>query len=372
MGGRWTLNVKPILSRNWLHIQRPSTSRVILSRSFHTDGSSSDQSNKPFWDRGSGSAHANAQFSKYFKDLKNNEAYRNVDPLLVHALSKEAYLSGREDARGNGPSFLVQMFAQVAKWVVIVGLLYLLFDQVKKIGFNFFSNMEGDKFEQEYLVETSTKDFSDVKGLPEILGEFEQVVDLIKNKDKYDGMGAKLPRGILLNGPPGTGKTLIAKAIAGEAGVPFLYVAGSQFDDKYVGVGAKRVRKLFEAARENAPTIIFIDEIDAVAGKRNFGGNSSDFGRMTINQLLQEMDGFKSQSDVFVIGATNLKDSLDPALLRPGRFDLTIDVPMPNKKGRKEILTHYFSKIRHEAAIDIEKLASITAGFNGSQLENIV
>jgi len=365
---------RPILSRHWLHIQRPATSSVILSRSFHTDASSTDQSNKPFWDRGSGSEHANAQFSKYFKDLKHNEAYRNVDPLLVHALSKEAYLSGREDARGTGPPGWVALFSPVLKWIVLLIVLYMIFDQTKKIGLNVFSSMEGDKFDQEYLVETSTKDFSDVKGLPEILGEFEQVVDLIKNKDKYDGMGAKLPRGILLNGPPGTGKTLIAKAIAGEAGVPFLYASGSQFDEMYVGVGAKRMRKLFSEAREQSPCIIFIDEIDAVGGKRGNrgGGSEGSYARMTINQLLQEMDGLMENQNVIVIGATNLKNVIDPALLRPGRFDLTIDVPHPSKEGREEILNYYFSKVKHTKAIDVSKIAAVTTGSSGAQLANIV
>jgi len=364
---------RPILSRHWLRIQRPSsTPNLILSRSFHQE---SDQSSKPFWDRGSsGSEHANAQFSKYFKALKHNEAYRNVDPLLVHALSKEAYLSGREDAKGSGPPQWVTLFAPILKWLVVIGALYMVFLQFKKIGFNVFSNMEGDKFDQEYLVETSTKDFSDVKGLPEILGEFEQVVDLIKNKDKYDSMGAKLPRGILLNGPPGTGKTLIAKAIAGEAGVPFLYASGSQFDEMYVGVGAKRMRKLFSEAREQSPCIIFIDEIDAVGGKRGNrgGGSEGSYARMTINQLLQEMDGLMENQNVIVIGATNLKNVIDPALLRPGRFDLTIDVPHPSKEGREEILNYYFSKVKHTKAVDVAKIAAVTTGSSGAQLANIV
>ena len=169
------------------------------------------------------------------------------------------------------------------------------------------------------FIKFEKKDFSDVKGMPEILDEFEQVVDLIRNKDRYAAMGAKLPGGVLLNGPPGTGKTLIAKAIAGEAGVPFLYASGSQFDEMYVGVGASRMRKLFKEAREQSPCIIFIDEIDAVAGKRNTSGEGSpSYARMTINQLLQEMDGLKENENIIVLAATNLKGVIDPALLRPG------------------------------------------------------
>jgi ATP-dependent metalloprotease len=153
-----------------------------------------------------------------------------------------------------------------------------------------------------------------------------------------------------------------------------LYAAGSQFDSILIGVGAERIRKLFEEARKNAPCIIFIDEIDAVAGKRKTGENpfESAFSRMTINQLLQEMDGFKAHNDIIVIGATNLKGVLDPAVLRPGRFDLVIDVPQPNKKGRKDILQHYFEKVKHDSSINVERLASITDGLNGSELENIV
>lgn len=361
---------RPVLSSHLRHFQRP-----VLSRRFHTD--ERDQT-KPFWVRGSGSEKANAQFQEYFKDLKTNEAYRNVDPLLVHALSKEAYLVGRDDANGSaGVKSWATVLAPVLKWAIVAVIAYFIFGEVKKLGGNVFASMEGkegDKFDQEYLVETSNKDFSDVKGLPEILGEFEQVVDLIKSKDKYDSMGAKLPRGILLNGPPGTGKTLIAKAIAGEAGVPFLYASGSQFDEMYVGVGAKRMRKLFSEAREQSPCIIFIDEIDAVGGKRGNrgGGSEGSYARMTINQLLQEMDGLMENQNVIVIGATNLKQVIDPALLRPGRFDLTIDVPHPSKEGREEILNYYFSKVKHSTSVDIEKIASVTSGSSGAQLANIV
>ena len=183
-------------------------------------------------------------------------------------------------------------------------------------------------------------------------------------------MGAKLPGGILLNGPPGTGKTLIAKAIAGEAGVPFLYASGSQFDEMYVGVGAKRMRKLFKEARDQAPCIIFIDEIDAVAGKRH--ALESDRNRMTINQLLQEMDGIKENENLIIIGATNFKEYLDSAVLRPGRFDLVIDVPTPDKQGREEILEHYFSKVEHEQDIDVKRIAGISVGMTGASLANIV
>lgn len=314
------------------------------------------------------------QFDSFFeRDVRQSALYTKVEPTLLRAIAKESFTEGTM-ARGGGSSRATTV-ALTAIWLLFFGVLfYFISDATKRISKSAKeSGFFGEQDEEEYLVENSDKNFSDVRGMDEILEEFYQAVDLLTNNDKYADIGAKVPKGILLNGPPGTGKTLIAKAIAGEAGVPFLYAAGSQFDELYVGVGAKRIRKLFDQARNNAPCIIFIDEIDAVGGKRKSGGQSSDYSRMTINQLLQEMDGFKGNDGVLVVAATNLKDVLDPALLRPGRFDLCVDVPNPNKKGRKEILEHFFSKVKHNsAAISLDKIASITSGMTGAQLENIV
>ncbi|CBY10282.1 unnamed protein product [Oikopleura dioica] len=314
------------------------------------------------------------QFDSFFdRDVRPSPLYSKVEPTLLRAIAKESYTEGAMSSGGR--SGKANTVALTAIWLVFFGaMFYFVSDATKRLSKSAKeSGLFGETEEEEYLVESSDKNFSDVRGMDEILDEFEQAVDLLTNGDKYAKIGAKVPRGILLNGPPGTGKTLIAKAIAGEAGVPFLYASGSQFDEMYVGVGAKRIRKLFEQARNNAPCIIFIDEIDAVGGKRKSGGQSSDYSRMTINQLLQEMDGFKGNDGVLVVAATNLKDVLDPALLRPGRFDLSVDVPTPNKKGRKEILEHYFGKVKHDSAsISLERIASITSGMTGAQLENIV
>lgn len=300
------------------------------------------------------------------------DRYKNVTPDDKINLAKEAYLSGQLTGQA-GPTadmkkMLMDSLVRIIGWIFMGGLIYYMFVNMVEVGSIGPSNIK----EHDYMVEDSNKSFKDVKGMPEILSEFEQVVDIIKNKEKYQAMGAELPRGVLLAGPPGTGKTLIAKAIAGEAGVPFLYAAGSQFDEMYVGVGAKRVRQLFEEARENSPCIIFLDEVDAVGGKRGNSPYDTSSSRMTINQLLQEMDGFKTDENVIVIGATNLKSVLDPALMRPGRFDITIDVPMPDKDGRQDILEHYFGKVKHDETVNVERIASITQGMSGAQLSNIV
>merc|ERR1712032_1086559 len=201
--------------------------------------------------------------------------------------------------------------------------------------------------------------------------ELRDVVEFLMNPDKFSALGGKLPKGCLLVGPPGTGKTLLARAVAGEAGVPFFYASGSEFDEVLVGQGARRVRDLFKAAKERAPCVIFLDEIDSVGGKRS----SSDlhpYANQTINQLLNEMDGFVSNEGVIVLGATNMRDHLDKALLRPGRFDNQVEVGKPDVKGRREILGLYMSKIKHDDSIDVESIASRTTGFAGADLQQLV
>jgi len=212
--------------------------------------------------------------------------------------------------------------------------------------------------------------FIDVAGLDEEKQELEEVVDFIKNPDKYTKLGAKIPKGVLLSGSPGTGKTLLAKAVAGEAGVKYLAISGSEFIEKYVGVGASRIRGLFKEARKNAPCIIFIDEIDAVGSKRNDSGNSEH--NQTIEQLLAEMDGFGSKRDVIVLAATNRLSSLDPALTRPGRFDRKIHIGLPDIKGRRDILKIHSKDKPLSDDVDLEKIAYNTAGFSGAELENLL
>lgn len=212
--------------------------------------------------------------------------------------------------------------------------------------------------------------FTDVAGLDEEKQELEEVVDFLKNPEKYTKLGAKIPKGVLLSGSPGTGKTLLAKAVAGEAGVKYLAISGSEFIEKYVGVGASRIRGLFKEARKNAPCIIFIDEIDAVGSKRNDSGNSEH--NQTIEQLLAEMDGFGSKRDVIVLAATNRLSSLDPALTRPGRFDRKIQIGLPDIKGRRDILKIHSKDKPLSDDVDLEKIAYNTAGFSGAELENLL
>jgi len=214
--------------------------------------------------------------------------------------------------------------------------------------------------------------FADVKGCDEAKAELEEIVDFLMNPDKYSALGGRLPKGCLLSGPPGTGKTLLAKAIAGEANVPFFHASGSEFDEVLVGQGARRVRDLFKNAKARAPCVIFIDEIDTVGGKRT-SSSLHPYANQTINQLLSEMDGFASNEGVIVLGATNRVDQLDKALLRPGRFDTKVEVPPPDKKGRKEILHLYLGKIKHDIpSIDVDTLTSLTIGFTGADIENMV
>lgn len=213
--------------------------------------------------------------------------------------------------------------------------------------------------------------FEHVKGVEEAKNELQEVVEFLKNPQKFTVLGGKLPKGVLLIGPPGTGKTLLARAVAGEADVPFYYASGSEFDEMFVGVGASRIRNLFREAKGNAPCVIFIDELDSVGGKR-IESPMHPYSRQTINQLLAEMDGFKPNEGVIIIGATNFPEALDTALIRPGRFDMQVTVPKPDVKGRTEILNWYLKKIKVDPAIQASIIARGTVGFSGADLENLV
>lgn len=214
--------------------------------------------------------------------------------------------------------------------------------------------------------------FADVAGADEEKQELEEIVDFLKNPKKYTEMGARIPKGVLLEGPPGTGKTLLARAVAGEAGVPFFPISGSDFVEMFVGVGASRVRDLFETAKKNSPAIVFIDEIDAVGRHRGAGlGGGHDEREQTLNQLLVEMDGFSGNEGIIVMAATNRKDILDPALLRPGRFDRQIMVNYPDVKGREEILKIHTKNKPLAPDVSLKTIAQTTAGFTGAELENL-
>ena len=223
------------------------------------------------------------------------------------------------------------------------------------------------------MVSTSKVNFTKVAGLEEEKEELEEIVDFLKNPQKYTGVGARIPKGVILVGPPGTGKTLLAKAVAGEAGVPFFSISGSDFVEMFVGVGASRVRDLFEEAKKKAPCIVFIDEIDAVARQRGTGmGGGHDEREQTLNQLLVEMDGFGVNEGIIVMAATNRVDILDPAILRPGRFDRKVAVGRPDVKGREEILGVHTKEKPLGEDVDLHRIAQTTAGFTGADLENLM
>lgn len=261
--------------------------------------------------------------------------------------------------------------------VLFLGLGSLLFKEwQKRSGFSIGSagiskgSSNGASIEANTPVASIKSDvtFSDIGGISDVKIELEEIIDFMKNPKRYKSFGARMPRGVLLIGPPGVGKTMIAKAVAHEAGVPFYYQSGASFVQIYVGMGAKRVHELFNAAKKNAPSIIFIDEIDAVGKKR--GGERNDEREATLNQLLTEMDGFEGSSGVIVVAATNKIEVLDSALLRAGRFDRRVFVELPTKRERESILLKYLDKVPH--TLDVKAVANMTVGFNGASLAALV
>lgn len=254
--------------------------------------------------------------------------------------------------------------------LLLVGLFaFMIFSRNGKTGGGFTKTSS----RVENLNAKDKVSFADVAGAVEEKAELEEIVDFLKNPHKFISLGARIPKGILLVGPPGTGKTLLARAVAGEAGVPFFLMSGSDFVELYVGVGASRVRDLFEQAKRNKPCIIFIDEIDAVGRKRGAGmGGGHDEREQTLNQLLVEMDGFGKNEGVIMIAATNRPDILDPALLRPGRFDRRVVVSLPDVKGREEILKVHIKNKPISKDIDLHEVAKKTSGYSGADLENLM
>jgi len=234
--------------------------------------------------------------------------------------------------------------------------------------------MSFGKSKARLQMEPSTQvTFSDVAGVEGAKLELTEVVDFLKSPDRFTAVGAKIPKGVLLVGPPGTGKTLLAKAVAGEAGVPFFSISGSEFVEMFVGVGASRVRDLFEQAKKNAPCIVFIDEIDAVGRQRGAGmGGGNDEREQTLNQLLTEMDGFEGNSGIIIVAATNRPDVLDSALMRPGRFDRQVTVDRPDYAGRLQILNVHAKDKTLSKDVDLDKVARRTPGFTGADLANLL
>jgi cell division protease FtsH len=220
--------------------------------------------------------------------------------------------------------------------------------------------------------EASTVTFADVAGVDEAKEEVKEIVDFLREPARFSAIGGRIPKGVLLVGPPGTGKTLLAKSIAGEAGVPFLFASGSDFVEMYAGVGASRIRKLFKDARRHPSCIVFIDELDAVGRSRGGNSLSHEEREQTLNQLLVEMDGFAVSAGIVVVAATNRPDILDPALLRPGRFDRQVTVGCPDLKGREQILQIHAKKVALDSAVDLRQVARGTPGFSGAELANLV
>jgi cell division protease FtsH len=270
----------------------------------------------------------------------------------------------------QGVSFL-QIILQLLPWLIFIGFSVMLWRQTKGANGNV---MAFSKSRAKEYMETDVKTtFDDVAGQKEAKYELQEVVDFLKHPAKFQEIGAKIPKGVLLVGPPGTGKTLLAKAIAGEAGVAFFHMSGSDFVEMFVGVGASRVRDLFEQGRKNAPCILFIDELDAVGRTRGSGlGGGHDEREQTLNQMLVEMDGFDTAVGVIVVAATNRPDVLDPALLRPGRFDRQVVVDMPDVAEREAILAIHCKKIKKAADVNLNRIARATPGTSGADLANLV
>src|SRR5690242_12561720 len=278
-------------------------------------------------------------------------------------------------------SYTVKDPPQISNWLgILVNLLpliffgaILLFMMRQAQGSNNQALSFGKSRARMFMGNKPTVTFQDVAGVEEAKQELQEVVEFLKYPQKFAALGARIPHGVLLVGPPGTGKTLLARAVAGEAGVPFFRISGSEFVEMFVGVGASRVRDLFDKARKSAPCIVFVDEIDAVGRQRGAGlGNANDEREQTLNQILVEMDGFSDHAGVIVIAATNRPDVLDPALLRPGRFDRVVVVPAPDVRGREAILTVHARGKPLERDVAIATLARQTPGFSGADLANVL
>jgi cell division protease FtsH len=294
-----------------------------------------------------------------------------VDPDLAADLEKyHVKFAGQVES-----TWLRDILSWVLPVLLFFGLWMFVFRRIaEKQGFGAGGFMSVGRSKAKIYVETDTKvTFNDVAGVDEAKDELKEIVEFLKDPERYGRLGARVPKGVLLVGPPGTGKTLLARAVAGEAGVPFFSISGSEFVEMFVGVGAARVRDLFEQARAKAPAIIFIDELDALGRVRGaFGMGGHDEKEQTLNQLLVELDGFDSRTGLVLLAATNRPEILDPALLRAGRFDRQVLVDRPDKKGRIEILRIYLKRTKLATDVDPEQIAALTPGFSGADLANLV
>jgi len=306
--------------------------------------------------------------------LKNDQrfvTYAVPDPQLTTLLAQhDVKFSGQPEEQ---PNFWMILLYQSLPFILILGIAFFVLRQMQKGG-GAGGAMGFGKSKAKLLTEKHGRvTFDDVAGIDEAREELQEIVEFLRDPSKFARLGGKIPKGALLVGSPGTGKTLLARAIAGEAGVPFFTISGSDFVEMFVGVGASRVRDMFEQAKKNAPCIVFIDEIDAVGRHRGAGlGNGNDEREQTLNQLLVEMDGFESNEGIIIIAATNRPDVLDPALLRPGRFDRQVVVPRPDIEGRIKILEVHMKKVPLAPDVDARTIARGTPGFSGADLANLV
>ena len=291
------------------------------------------------------------------------------DPKLTERLIDKGVEVRAEAQQSSGFMSLLSLWLP---FIVLIGIWIFFMNRMQGGGKG--GAMGFGKSKAKLLTEKNGRvTFDDVAGMDEAKEELEEIVEFLRNPQKFSRLGGKIPKGALLVGPPGTGKTLLARAIAGEAGVPFFTISGSDFVEMFVGVGASRVRDMFEQAKKNAPCIVFIDEIDAVGRARGVGmGGGNDEREQTLNQLLVEMDGFEANDGVIIVAATNRKDVLDPALLRPGRFDRQIHVPNPDIKGREKVLSVHARKVPSGPDVDLRVIARGTPGFSGADLANLV
>ncbi|KTD22668.1 cell division protease ftsH [Legionella lansingensis] len=313
--------------------------------------------------------------NKVIKGLtKNNHRFVTYMPmqdeaLLGELLKNQVDISGQEKQQ---ESFLLHLFINWFPMLLLIGVWVFFMRQMQGGGGR--GAMSFGRSRARLLGEDQVKiTFADVAGVDEAKEEVKELVDFLRDPSKFQNLGGRIPRGVLLVGPPGTGKTLLAKAVAGEAKVPFFTISGSDFVEMFVGVGASRVRDMFEQAKKHAPCIIFIDEIDAVGRHRGAGlGGGHDEREQTLNQLLVEMDGFEGNEGVIVVSATNRPDVLDPALLRPGRFDRQVVVPLPDIRGREQILKVHLKKVPIDKDVEVLSIARGTPGFSGADLANLV
>ena len=313
---------------------------------------------------------AGSEISGHYTDSRAFSTYAPNDPSLVQNLyKKNVSITAKPPSDGN--SWLVTLLVNGLPLIAFIGVWIFMSRQMQGAG---GKAMGFGKSKAKLLTEAHGRvTFEDVAGVDEAKEDLEEIVEFLRDPQKFQRLGGRIPRGVLLVGPPGTGKTLLARAIAGEANVPFFTISGSDFVEMFVGVGASRVRDMFEQAKKNAPCIIFIDEIDAVGRHRGAGlGGGNDEREQTLNQLLVEMDGFEANEGIILIAATNRPDVLDPALLRPGRFDRQIVVPNPDVIGRERILKVHVRKVPLSPDVDLKVVARGTPGFSGADLMNLV